>query len=71
MTTTRTLTDAEQWAIGNALRAAAELYASDAASYRATNSRLARQFEDQATAARKLADTFEGAEAITIKGDAT
>jgi hypothetical protein len=54
----RQLTESEYYTIANALRAAADVYESDAGSW-ASVPRIAGQFSAQAVEARKLADEFE------------
>lgn len=75
----KTLTDSETWSIANALRVAAEQYAQDGAFYSPNNANaeiaempaearasMARQFDDQAAEARRLAGLLENAGAVTI-----
>ena len=63
----RLLSDSEQWTIANALRVAADQYATVAyTSDTAGQPRTAHAFRVQRDEARRLADAFEQANAVTI-----
>jgi len=69
--TLKTLTDAQCWALANALRTAAQVYDRDAARLTILEpncQRITRQLIGQATDALRLADFFQECGAIRIVG---